>query len=227
MSTLLPRPISPLFKGSSDVREPHTFSRVAATKLVRPRSRMIAIRKSAGFNLVELMVVVALGGILLGVSTASYKYVTNANRMSTEVNALLGDLMLARSEAIKQGVNVVVCPTNSGATSCNGTTSWQTGWIVFSDPDGDYAYTAGTNDALVRVQSAFTVTSDTFQSDNSVTSITYNREGFAVNMPSNSNNYITITLHTTPSNNQWTRCLQVGNYGALATERYKAGSSCL
>lgn len=182
-------------------------------------------RRSAGFNMIELMVSVAIGAILLGIGTSSYKYVTNSNRVSTEVNALLGDLMLARSEAIKQGVNVITCPPNSTSTGCASVNTWHSGWMMWADVNGDGSYTAGT-DVLIRVQKAFTST-DTFTSGNSVYSVVFNREGFAINQPSTSNNYITITLHTAPTNNQWTRCLQVGTYGALTTERYGAtGGNC-
>jgi type IV fimbrial biogenesis protein FimT len=172
------------------------------------------------------MTVITIGAVLLGLATSSFKYVTNANRVSTEVNALLGDLMLARSEAIKQGVNVVTCPKSTTAISCvsGGSTSWQGGWIVFADNDGNNSY--GTGDLLLRVQNAFTAPGDTFQSSDSVQFIAYNREGFATGLPTNSSGYITITLHTSSTNNQWTRCLQVGTYGALATQHYD-GAGCL
>jgi type IV fimbrial biogenesis protein FimT len=179
-------------------------------------------RKSAGFNLIELMVVLAVGAILLSVGTASYRYVTNSNRVSTEVNSLLGDLMLARSEAIKQGVNVITCPLSTGPT-CNNVSTWQGGWMIFADVNNNGLYDTG--DVLIRVQNAFTSTTDTFTSDNNVTSVTYNREGFAVGLPATSSvNYITITLHTTPTSTQWTRCVQVNTYGGLTTERSGKGA---
>lgn len=186
------------------------------------RRRVTAtLHRSAGYNLVELMVVVTISAIITGIGIPSYRYITNANRVSTEVNALLGDMMLARSEAIKQAQPVSVCPSQGGLI-CDGTSSWQNGWIVFSDVNGDGAFTAG-SDTLLRVQKAFATTSDTFLSDNAVQFVTYNREGFAINQPSTVNNYITITLHTTPTSSQWTRCLQIGTYGALTTERSGTG----
>lgn len=179
-------------------------------------------RRSAGFNLIELMVVIAIGAILTGIGVSSYRYVTYSNRVSTEVNSLLGDLMLARSEAIKQGVNVYVCPLATGPTCATNSSSWQNGWMVFADVDGSTDYNTG--DVLIRVQKAFTKATDTFTSDNSVTNVKFNREGFAVGLPSSSSvNYITITLHTTPTNSQWTRCVQVTSYGGLTTEHSGKG----
>jgi type IV fimbrial biogenesis protein FimT len=181
-------------------------------------------RRSAGFNLIELMIAITVGAILTGIGVSSYRYVTYSNRVSTEVNSLLGDLMLARSEAIKQGVNVYVCPSSTTGTGCAASSNtWQGGWIVFSDVDNSGGYNNG--DVLIRVQKAFTSPTDTFTSDNNVYSVEFNREGFAVGLPSSTSvNYITITLHTSPLNNQWTRCVQVTSYGGLTTERYGKGS---
>ncbi|HEX4673772.1 MAG TPA: GspH/FimT family pseudopilin [Steroidobacteraceae bacterium] len=188
------------------------------TQIPRPRR---VLHRAGGFNLVELLVVMTLAGIVMGIGIPSYRYVTNSNRVSTEVNALLGDMMLARSEAIKQAQSVTVCPSQGG-TACDATTNWQHGWIVFSDVNGDGAFTVGT-DTLLRVQKAFATATDTFQSDNAVEFVTYNREGFAVNQPTTLTNYITVTLHTAPANAQWTRCLQIGTYGGLTTEHSGTG----
>jgi type IV fimbrial biogenesis protein FimT len=188
------------------------------SQIARPRR---VFRRAGGYNLVELMVALSIGAIVTGIGISSYRYVTNSNRVSTEVNALLGDMMLARSEAIKQAQPVSVCPSAGGAV-CDGTTNWQNGWIVFSDVNGDGAFTVGT-DTLLRVQKAFATTTDTFQSDNAVEFVTYNREGFAVNQPTTLTNYITVSLHTAPANAQWTRCLQIGTYGSLATEHSGTG----
>src|SRR6185312_1007818 len=103
-------------------------------------------------------------------------------------------------------------------------TTWQNGWIVFADVDNDGAYTSGT-DVLIRQQNAFTTTTDTFtSSDSTVQAVKFNREGFAVGLPfSATENYVTITLHTSPQNDQWTRCVQITSYGGLTTEHQGKG----
>ena len=117
-----------------------------------PAQIRVATRGAAGFSLIELLTVITIVGILLGIATSSYKYVTNSNRVSSEINGLLADLQFARSEAVKEGQPVSVCVSTDGAT-CSGTAGagWQTGWIVFSDFNGDGSLTSGT-DQPVRVR---------------------------------------------------------------------------
>ncbi len=58
--------------------------------------------------------------------------------MAAEINELRGALELAWSSAVKQGIDVTVCAsTNPTASSpqCSGKPNWETGWIVFTDPN--------------------------------------------------------------------------------------------
>src|ERR1700761_9482969 len=96
----------------------------------------------AGFTLIEMLMTIAIAAILMGIAIPSFRYVTNANRIASELNGLLGDLQLARAEAIKEGRTVTVCQSNDG-TSCTNSTTWQNGWIVFSDPTNVGVYDAG------------------------------------------------------------------------------------
>lgn len=178
-------------------------------------------RSAAGVSLLELMVALTLGAILMAIGIPSYRYVTNSSRATTEVNALLGDMQFARAEAIKQGLPVTICPLSgsAGSYTCAANSNvWNSGWIIFTDVNQDALFTTGT-DTLLRVQGAFSVASDSFTSDNSVYSVTYNREGFATGIPATTNGYITVTLHTSPVNDAWTRCLQIGTFGLVQTER--------
>src|SRR3569833_729215 len=97
-----------------------------------------------GLTLVELMVTVAVMATIMAVGIPSYRYITTSNRVSAEVNGLLLDLQFARSEALKQGRTVSVCPATS-AGACAGNSNLQNGWIVFMDLNGnvliDYATT--------------------------------------------------------------------------------------
>ena len=173
---------------------------------------------TSGFTLIELLTVITIAAILMALGVPSYKYVTNANRISGEVNGLLGDMQYARSEAIKEGQTVTVC-SSTNSTSCSGSTTWQSGWIVFSDVNGTGAVDSAA-DTILRVQRAFPL-GDTFDANNNTQFVTFNREGFALNLK---NPPITVTLHAAVPATATTRCLQITIVGQLTTETAGTGA---
>ena len=185
----------------------------------RNAQRQFRMRAQSGITLTELIIVMLIAATLMAIGIPSYRYVTYSNRVSSEVNALLGDLQYARSEAVKEGQMVTVCPANTGATACANGTSWQNGWIVFSDVNSNQTVAAAAN--ILHVQQAFNSTpQDTFVSNDAVTFVSFNREGFATAFPAGvaTGGYVTITLHTNPQKSQWTRCVQVFTTGLMGTE---------
>jgi type IV fimbrial biogenesis protein FimT len=174
-------------------------------------------RGSRGFSLIEMITVMSIAAILVALAVPSYRYVTNANRIASEGNGLLGDLQYARAEAIKEGQGVSVCVSRD-ATNCLVDDNWQNGWIVFSDVNGNGVRDAG--DTILRVQAPFSG-SDTFVATPSLAVLTFNREGFAAV----ANGTIMITLQTVPEVTSYTRCLSVGLVGLLAIQPYD-GNAC-
>lgn len=87
--------------------------------------------KQIGFTLIELMVTIAIMAILLTLAMPSFRDMIAANRIATQSNLLLTDLVFARSEAVKRGLRVTLCPSTN-QTSCTNT-AWKNGWIVFVD----------------------------------------------------------------------------------------------
>lgn len=174
-------------------------------------------RQSAGFNIIELMAVVAIVSIMLSIGTASYRYVTFANRVSSEINGLLGDLQVARSEAVRLGLPVSVCPSTDGASCTTG--GWEQGWVVFSDFNGDGALDS-TTDSPLRVQKKFTSPDTLVPDDAAVSFVTFNREGFATSIPgTDSANGVTFKLNSQPADTKWERCLNISWVGNMATQR--------
>jgi type IV fimbrial biogenesis protein FimT len=172
------------------------------------------LNRLSGFTLVEMLVSVAVVGILLTIGIPSFRYVTNSNRIAAEINGLLGDMQYARAEAIKEGQPVTVCVSADG-TSCSGVnvTTWHNGWIVFSDVNGNAAVDAG--DVVLRVQTTF-ASSDTFVATNTIGAVTFNREGYANGIP----NGTLIKLHDSTNTNNWTRCLSVNLTGMMLSQTY-------
>ncbi len=175
------------------------------------------MKRQTGFTLTELITTMAIVGILIGIGVPSYRYVTTANRMSSEINGLLGDLQFARSEAIREGTNVVVCATSDG-TSCSGTAIWGSGWLVYSDLNGNNAVDAP--DEVLRTQAALS-NNDTLAAV-AATQFAFNREGFAIGVAADE----LLTLHDPTNNPTYARCLKLTVMGMATVTSHSTDASC-
>lgn len=181
------------------------------------------MKMQSGMTMIEMMVVMAVVGILLGLGVPSYRYVTNSNRMSAEVNALLGDMQFARSEALREGRTVSVCISSTGTSCSSGSTyTWQSGWVVFSDLNNDGVI--GANDPVLRVQKPFTSTDDFQDAARTVNQVRFNREGFAMGLP---NAGTLLVLHDSSARTAWTRCLSISMVGMTVTQTNTTNASCI
>jgi type IV fimbrial biogenesis protein FimT len=105
----------------------------AAVKETSMRSKTVS---SLGFTLVELMITVAIVGIVASLAVPSFQDMLNQNRASSLANELASSLNLARSEAIKRGTQVSVCKSaniTASSPTCSTTANWQNGWLIFVD----------------------------------------------------------------------------------------------
>lgn len=85
-----------------------------------------------GVTLIELMVGVAIMGVLLAVGVPSFQSFVASSRITTTNNDFVSALALARNEAIRRGSRITVCKSTNG-TACVATGNWAQGWIVFVD----------------------------------------------------------------------------------------------
>ena len=86
---------------------------------------------AGGFTLIELMVTIAVLGLLLSIAVPSFEQVMADSRRTSDVNELLLSLNLARSEALKRGSHVTICKSSNGTSCAGAATPWSKGWIVF------------------------------------------------------------------------------------------------
>lgn len=103
---------------------------------------------NAGFTLMEVLVVLTISAILVAVAVPAFNTSIARARTSEAANTLLAAVELARSEAIRRGVNVTACrvidpvaPACEAGAAPGGFAAgdWAAGWVVFSETN-----TAGT-----------------------------------------------------------------------------------
>ena len=100
-----------------------------------------------GFTLIELMIAISILAIILVVGVPNYQTTIQNNRVTTNANGLVSAIMIARSEAIKRGVDVQI-------RSISGNSNWSTGWSVVTDSDNNNVFSVtpdciGNNDCEV------------------------------------------------------------------------------
>lgn len=94
------------------------------------------MRRSQGFSLAELLVVVAIVGLLMAAATSIYRHAVSAGHAAAAKSALAESVNLAFVQSSLRGQYVVLC-ASSGTGSCNGGLDWTHGWIAFVDANHD------------------------------------------------------------------------------------------
>jgi type IV fimbrial biogenesis protein FimT len=86
------------------------------------------VKSNRGLSVIEILVTLAVGGILAAVALPAFSALVQNDRDIDELNSLVSSLDYARTEAAKRDVNITVCASTDGST-CNGA-NWANGWIV-------------------------------------------------------------------------------------------------
>ena len=107
-------------------------------------------RTQRGFTLYELLITVAVVGVILTLGIPNMQAFTQNSRMTSAANDLHAAFHLARSESSRAKTNITVC-ASADADNCGGT--WNQGFIVFVDEDGDLNRGGG-NETILRAHDA-------------------------------------------------------------------------
>lgn len=120
------------------------------------------IQKNKGFTLIELFITLLVGSLLLAWGVPSYRDFKVRKQVSDISNEIVYSFNVARNEAIRQGVNVIVDRNGS---------DWKNGWQIFTLDE------LGNNDEMVYEQQALPGNLKVTQSGGIVGDLVFNNVG--------------------------------------------------
>ena len=159
------------------------------------------LRTQFGFTLLELLIAIALVGILSSLAVPAFQETMARSRLTSATNLMVGSLNYAKSEAIDRQQLVIVRPVND---------DWEDGWEVVADPGG------GAEEQLKVYQSSASSLSMTSTDDSFSFAATGFRD-FGGNAAAASN----VLVEDTESDDQRRICVNIGG-GVRVTQ----GEAC-
>lgn len=173
-----------------------------------------------GFTLMELMVSIAVLGILTAVAVPSFTSMINKNRLVSQSNELLAAIQFARAEAIRTSARVTFCGTDDpdAAEDDDCSDGLQPHWVVIGTT------TAGAQEQLrvLSVKEPLSVGSD-------LESITFTSDGLARDPVTQAlvAGEITVCLPTTkPAENKRVLNIASGSRVAITTPEADGLGTC-
>lgn len=135
------------------------------------------LSRQRGVTLIELLTVVAIVAVLVAIGVPSFQQSIARNRMAAQSNEFLSTLNFARSEAIKRGHSVTLCPSSNGSACSD--SGWEIGWLAFADTNGNSAIDG--SETVIRIWPALSPDFTLRPNANIASRIRYDSRGMARN----------------------------------------------
>ena len=101
-----------------------------------PDKEVNMIIRNQGFTFFELILTIALIGIVLGIAVPSFSATIARQKQRVEIDALFHAIHQARKESIMRRKVVSICPSVDGK-DCAQSRDWSSGWLMFENKDRD------------------------------------------------------------------------------------------
>lgn len=188
------------------------------TKLdVCPRNRGL----KQGFTLIELMVVLTVLGVMMAFAVPNFREYKRNAALTDTANTLVSSVYRTRTEAMKDGVPVILMPCNDGCTSTG--TDWQKGWVIFADRNRNDTYEAATDKdgPPIFVQQGDVIPDYVAISVGNGGAVKFSGTGFPARIGGGAVGDLTITVNRTdrPDNNRYVRRIVINKSGRVRTCR--------
>ncbi|MCS5712492.1 GspH/FimT family pseudopilin [Candidatus Berkiella aquae] len=167
-----------------------------------------------GFTLIELLITILVLAIVMAIAIPSFYSIIQNNLTVATSNDLMISLNYARSEAIKRGANVSLCPAADQTFSGCGN-DWNQGWLIFVNPNANTNYSASNSaQVLLRTQS-FSGATPNITTSPSTSLANYNSAGFAGTNTSN----LTFNISATGCQGPYARSLNISMTGRVTVTK--------
>lgn len=93
--------------------------------------------KQSGFTILELIIAVAVIGIVSTIGIPTFKAMGIINEVADTSNAMRMAMKYTRGEALARGKSVIMCSSTDGSTCSLADGKWAKGWIIGVDINND------------------------------------------------------------------------------------------